>query len=501
MTVAVNSSRYANWKAPSADGQLLIWPQASSILQQAVENGRLLNDADAVRVQNSPLPELRRAQRNWLGHYENERPLLATGHQAELYHPGVWVKDALMHAAAAKLGGQAYHFAVDTDHPKHLHIRWPGASQPITDDPAIAGAAWCGLLAAPTPAHLEMLEQQCGAAQSQRTFHTMLGDVLASMRRFVLDWPGLATALTNAQHALDWELGLRHHAMMLSPMLASEPYLTFVYHVLANAPRFAGDYNAALGEYRAEAGIKSSTRPMPDLQVTADAIEVPFWLDDVASGTRRRAEVKQVAGDRWALEDFAFDPALDGETAARQLASWLRQHQLSLSPRALTLTLFLRLFVTDLFVHGIGGGRYDQVTDRLIARHFKLAPPVFAVTTATLYFPGAVGRSRVCVSCLAQEGHRLRHELLGEKKRGILSQIEAMPRRSMQRLLAFQNMHAALTAAAVENPKLIDWERRSHEAEERDREDEVIFDRELFYAMQTRERLVDMIERCVVALS
>jgi hypothetical protein len=146
-------------------------------------------------------------------------------------------------------------------------------------------------------------------------------------------------------------------------------------------------------------------------------------------------------------------------------------------------------------VHGIGGGRYDQVTDRLIARHFRLAPSAFAVTTATLYFPGAVGRSRVCLSCVAQEGHRLRHGLLGTKKSGILSQIESMPRRSMQRLLAFQNMHAALTAAAVENPKIAEWERQSREAEERDREDEVIFDRELFYAMQTRERLVGMIER------
>jgi hypothetical protein len=58
-----------------------------------------------------------------------------------------------------------------------------------------------------------------------------------------------------------------------------------------------------------------------------------------------------------------------------------------------------------------------------------------------------------------------------------------------------------LSAAAVENPKLREWEQRYRETEQRDREDEVIFDRELFYAMQTRERLAGMIERYQVAFA
>ena len=58
-----------------------------------------------------------------------------------------------------------------------------------------------------------------------------------------------------------------------------------------------------------------------------------------------------------------------------------------LSPRALTLTTFIRLFIADNFVHGIGGGRYDQVSDQIIRDYFKVDPPAFSVTTATLFFP------------------------------------------------------------------------------------------------------------------
>jgi len=52
--------------------------------------------------------------RQWLGH-DDAQHLIATGHQTELHHPGVWAKNALIDAVAGKLGGRAFHFAVDTE--------------------------------------------------------------------------------------------------------------------------------------------------------------------------------------------------------------------------------------------------------------------------------------------------------------------------------------------------------------------------------------------------
>jgi hypothetical protein len=491
----VNADRYANWKAPSADGQLLVWPDPQALLRETDENAKSLARSEAL-VQGLPVSQLRSSIRSWLGH--GEQPLVATGHQTELYHPGVWVKDAAINTIADRVGGTAFHFAVDTDQPKHLSVRWPGSAIPISDDPSIASADWSGLLAAPTPAHLTAIESALSTAAQNWNFTPMLGEVLTSLRKSALEEIGLSAAITAAQHQLDWSLGLKHHAMLVSPMLFSQPYLIFVHHVLSRAAEFAADYNASLADYRSEAGITSAMRPMPDLHVSGSAVEVPFWLDDLATGTRSRAEVRRLK-DQWVLSakgaEFVLDPAAAGEAVSGDLESWLRLNQLRLSPRALTLTTFLRLLVVDQFIHGIGGGRYDQVTDRLLVRHFKIDPPRFAIATGTLFFPGAVGRSRVCMPCVQQEGHRLKHSILGDKKRLIVDGINAMPRKSIQRLLAFHNMHGALSAAAAHHPALKEWSDRWELTQKQEREELVIFDRELFYAMQTRDRLTGLIDQ------
>ena len=490
------AERYANWKAPSGDGQMLVWPEPAQLLRDTADNGAALSAA-ACRVQNVPVSTLRRDVRRWLGHPDGQL-LIATGHQTELYHPGVWVKDALVNAAADRLGGVAVHVAVDTDQPKHLAVRWPGTTIPITDDPAVNTAAWSGQLSPPTPAHLDEVAAALDAAVAGWPFQPMLAPVLASLRRQAADDVSLSAALTNAQHELDWSLGLRHRVLLASPLMSSGPYLAFVHHVLARADRFAADYNAALADYRAEAGITSATRPMPDLPVTDARAEVPFWLDDLAAGTRGRAQVVRSDGG-WALaagdDRFALDPMADGAAAADALGTWLSSHNLRLAPRALALTTFLRLLVVDQFVHGIGGGRYDQVTDRLLSSHFGLTPPRFAVTTATLIFPAAVGQARVCAPCVLQEGHRLRHGLLGERKRQVVAAIDALPRGSVQRSMAFHNLHGALSAAAVDHPALREWSDRYAATQRAEREEKVLFDRELFYAVQTRQRLADMVDR------
>ena len=487
---------YADWKAPREDGQILIWPAPATLLAQTLANHKRLSQADHVLVQNVPLAELRRRQRQWI-HHDDARPLIADGHQTELHHPGVWVKRVVAHQAASRLGGAAAHFAVDTDAPKHLQLRWIGGAEPVTDDPDVTKAEWTGLLDAPSPAHVEHLRRKIAEARFVEA--PAVDEFLASLRRLAIEQPTLPAALTNALHELDWSLGLRHHALLASPLWESEPYLVFVHHVIARAGRFAVDYNAALAAYRAEQGVRSATRPMPDLHAREGSVELPFWLDDLSRGGRLRPSAVE-RDNGYVLsapggEEIEFDRSADGFEAASELSRFLRRNQLRLSPRALTLTLFLRLCVVDQFVHGIGGGRYDQVTDRIIGTHFGVEPPHFAVVTATMYLPEAVGRSRVCVPCVAHEGHRLRHSLLGQRKRELVAQIEAAPRKSPQRYAAFAAMHRELTSAAQDHPALRQWEQRLRETVSQEAEEAAIFDRELFYALQPRHRLEQMVAR------
>src|SRR5689334_9165421 len=115
---------YPDWKAPREDGEIVIWPQPTELSQQTSDNQKSLA-ASRIQIQNTPITDLRKSARDWLGH-ENAQPLIIDGHQTELYHPGVWVKSVLGDALATKLNGRALHLAVDTDAPKHLTLRWPG---------------------------------------------------------------------------------------------------------------------------------------------------------------------------------------------------------------------------------------------------------------------------------------------------------------------------------------------------------------------------------------
>jgi hypothetical protein len=490
------AARYDRWKAPAEDGQILLWPEPDALLSDTCATQERLGSAGSTRLQNVPLNEVRRAMRKWVGH-DDALPLIATGHQAELHHAGVWAKNILISAAAAKLGGRAVHFAVDTDEPKHLLLRWPGGSVPLTDDPALGRAAWSGMVAPPTPAHLDYVSDTFSSAASKWRFVPMVGDVLSSLRQFSAKSANLSSALTESLQQFDSSLGLRYDAMLVSPITFSEPYLLLAHHILARADAFVADYNAALEDYRRQNRIKNPGRPMPNLRLSGDACEVPFWLDSLASGTRSRATVFRSAG-AWVLksdqdEEFRFDPSADGWHSAQRLMDWLRQQSLRLSPRALTLTAVLRLLLADNFVHGIGGAQYDQVLDALIERQFGIEPPRFAVTTATLYFPDAVGEPKVCLPCLVQEGHRLKHSILGSDKMRLVHEIEAAPRRSLQRASLFAELHERL-AVAWTSIEVRNWERHLREAEQRAIEERVLFDRELFYAIQPRHRLDGLID-------
>jgi hypothetical protein len=486
----------AQWKAPAGDEQLVLWPEAGALLAQTRENHQRLSAAAGVMIQNLPLSQLRRDQRLWLGHGD-DRPLIATGHQVELHHPGVWAKDVLINALAARLEGEAYHFAVDTDAPRHLHLRWPGASWPITDDPRLATAYWAGALGAPTEAHLAHLSREIAGAAAAWDFRPMALDYLQNLRRLVPQSDNLIWVLVAASHELDRQLGLRQHAALVSPMLLSPGYLAFVHHILARADSFMAVYNAVLNEYRQEMGISNPGRPWPNLRCEAGACEAPFWLDCLESGQRRRAMVLRAEG-RWVLRpnqaQFELDPSADGYEAARSLGRFLQQNNLRLSPRALTLTAFIRLLVADQFVHGIGGGRYDLITDRVINSWFGMQAPAFSVTTATLLFPSAAGQAKVDVRRIHEEGRRLRHQWFSQDKRRLARRIAKLPPNSEERRRLFYQMHHELDRV-VRSPEYQAWQQRFAQARRAVEHQEQIFDRELFYGLQPESRLLGLIER------
>jgi hypothetical protein len=524
------AAAHPDWIAPRRDGDVLLWPAGPKLLADAVENHRSLQSANHVLIQNAPLSELRRRQRETLK-ISADTLVIASGHQTELYHPGVWAKDALACAAAEKLGGQAW------------HLRWPGGEIAVTDDPRLTTAAWSGLLRGPSAAHLDRIEAELTKARMLPG--TLMPMALAAMRERTEAGESLSALLARAFDRVDESLGMKHRTALVSPMLTGLPYLALVHHLLARSEEFAAVHNRALADYRRPNGLRSPTRPMPDLYVTGERCEVPFWLDRLAPlGTvplspspctqgegrgegssdapshspqskgdphpnslpeyverepsRTRAMVERRAG-RWAIlagdDAFVFDPSLDAWSAAAGLGEFLSRHQSRLTPRALTLTLFFRLQLVDQFIHGIGGARYDQVTDSIIRAFFGFEPPRFCVTTATLLLPAAAGREPVDLAKMSQQGHRLKHQLLGDEKPALVAAIAAAPRRSTERALLFRQLHNRLSASASGHPLLLEWQSRFEQAKSQAAREDILFNRELFFALQTPQRLHSLTAR------
>ena len=76
----------------------------------------------------------------------------------------------------------------------------------------------------------------------------------------------------------------------------------------------------------------------------------------------------------------------------------------------------------------------------------------------------------------------------------ISAQIASLPRKSQAREAAFIELHRARRSAIEQSEEIKRWEQSLRDAELQLQREEVIFDRELFYAVQSRERLGMMID-------
>jgi hypothetical protein len=117
-----------------------------------------------------------------------------------------------------------------------------------------------------------------------------------------------------------------------------------------------------------------------------ERLELPIWA--ILPHQPRKRVFWHRHGDR--IDLFAENDAI-GTLAAGDLRRWQTAepalaHAVSagLRPRALTLTIWARSFLADLFVHGIGGAKYDRISDIFIRRYYQIEPPGICCVSATL---------------------------------------------------------------------------------------------------------------------
>lgn len=346
-------------RAPDADGLYLLHPSPDEAPRWLARNQKLLQE-HTLRIDGVPLVELRQLLRQEIASWTDpplpalDRPLLVSGHQPELDHPGVWLKHFALHGLARFTHGLPLHLIADNDLPKGnaVWVPWvpptPGQRTvrlPIPYDRADLSTPYevrplydVDLFVAVVP-RLRNVAERWG-------FEPLLLSI----------WPEtlsagvrLADVLTRLRRNQERRWGCCNYELSVSRLAQTEAFRRFARHLLADLPRFRHVYNQVLRRLREERTGIQTVRTVAELGPD----EAPFW--ELRGWRRLRATANSPVD--------------------------------ALRPRALTLTLFVRLVLADIFLHGLGGAIYDQATDALIADYFGVPPPAYLTATGTLHLP------------------------------------------------------------------------------------------------------------------
>jgi hypothetical protein len=519
-------------RAPAEDGGTLIEPPLTSVERLLAGNQRAWQ-ACRRDIGGVPLPELVRQARGELlavatAHTRAYRDIdvppaegriVLAGHQPQMFHVGVWAKHFVLSDLARRHNATAINLVIDNDTLKSASLRVPG-----------------GLITAPTARAIEFDAARPEAPHEDRpiadrglfaSFGQRAGDEIASL---VADpllreyWPlvvdrsratdNLGACLAQARHQLEASFGLTTLEVPQGRLCDQPAFRRFALHLLAELPRFRQIYNQSLAEFRLTNRVRNARHPAPDLTVDDDWQEAPFWIWRADQPRRRALFTRRVAGelhlsDRGSIRervpfknDGISEPTFE---ALEELAN----RGLRLRTRALTTTMWARLALGDLFVHGIGGAKYDEVTDLLIERWLEVAPPAYLTVSATLLLP--IERPRVTPDDLRRVRRDAREltyhpeswlnrmptvdnpppwsALLAQKRAAIAT--EPTPSTSKQRCRTIRQANASLQFWLADERSRID--RESAEISERLRREAILGSREWAFCLYPRDRLRDFL--------
>ncbi len=403
-------------RVPRYDDAIFSRPDLSQIISDAEENRRMFNACSEDRsgkilsnlrawARRSVLAEAANYTSELTGETVelpqdfNDRLLLITGHQPALYHPGVWVKNLLIGDLARKTDGLSLNLVVDNDLVSSTSIRVPQGtrSEPhyteISFDEFVQKKPW-----------------EDTTIQNKELFHSFAERVDEALNQ----WPGLSSSLlpgiwpaaisqmgvsnrladclTAARHAQEQRWGIENLELPISRLCKTSPFLWFACSLFQSAEKFRAVHNEVLIEYRRVNHVRSKTHPVPELSEQDGWVESPFWVWRAGETHRHHVFVKrdhdhiQLSDGQEVIATLPMPENCD-LSAAIEVLKQLPEQGIRLRTRALTTTLFARLFLGDLFAHGIGGAKYDEMTDRIFTRFFHLTPPRFLTLSATKFLP------------------------------------------------------------------------------------------------------------------
>ncbi|MCA9119509.1 MAG: hypothetical protein H6822_11110 [Planctomycetaceae bacterium] len=407
-----NAIEYRRLRSPQDHGGRLVDPPLSTVSQllsasRAVDRKKELELSDRSIATLSATARLHvlRAAIEYTSRYrdvdvsplDSKASIVMTGHQPELYHPGVWYKNFVLDHLARTHHAIAINLLIDNDTMRQPAIRVPTGT---LDSPTLESVAFDQMQEEMPYEERRLVDPKLFGSFAKRVCATLspyIGQPLVNQL-----WPeaiaasqanqSLGSLISQARHQLEAAWGLKTLELPLSHVCDSDTFRWFTATILGGLPQFQRIYNDSLFEYRRVNRVRSRSHPVPPLVQDGEWFEAPFWLWSSSDPRRRRLfartvrdgiEISDLETDRHHLSIFPNGP---NEAAIDQLQR-LRDQGVKLRSRALLTTMFARIFLCDLFIHGIGGAKYDQLTDAIVQRFFGFAAPEFLTVTATAKLP------------------------------------------------------------------------------------------------------------------
>lgn len=444
-------------------------------------------------------------------------PVVVAGHQAEFFHAGVLAKNLAARALADAHDGSAAFVVVDSDVPKRRALPVPEITR-----------AGVRLVDVPIPGIDTRLPMQCQLPAPRDDwldfFTAAAGRIenyalsaLADFQRAWLDGPDpldFCTAFDRGRVAVERGVhGRPLPGIAVSQLSATPAFRAFFAHIVANARLFARCHNAARGEYRRRYKMRNWQRPVPALMFEDARCELPFWAQRQCVQRQRlwlaerQGRMELLAGNELVA---TIDPRAlaDADGLARlfsfEAAGW------QIRPRALALSAFIRLFLADLFIHGIGGAKYDEITEPMIEAFLGAPPWPLCCVTATVHLPlPTFGTSEEDVRAARRRERDFCHNpqryvaqppqaLLDERSRQIeISErlrADRAPRRDRRAAYeALQAVKDRIAASGRDVPARLAQETLVKQ-EERDA-DAIALGREYFFGLHSRQTLAGLWKR------
>jgi hypothetical protein len=417
-------------KVPKENNRFLCWPAA-------YESSPLLDNNQAILSRESLPPWFRQlrklgreqallASQKYMSSYApgltqtilnidlNRQRLVIGGHQPELFHPGVWFKNFLIAEIGSRTNSIGMQVIVDHDVAKSDTLRVPSCSATKRKGQECSEFA---LRSIPLPMREESQprmpwhatltgqldplawDRMIASVEQSMLYCGLQRPLLVSRKKMIAECiahnQNIGDAFSQFRHRIEMENGVLNLEVPIGHLCTDSAFGFFVHHCVRNANALWSSYNGCRNTYRNRHKIRNQAQPVLELLREGDWFELPFWIyqERQAVVERKRLWVCNT-NNQLRLSDH-FDSAQATVTVTLPWTeqdlptAWetFRKNGICIRPRALMTTLYLRCFVADLFVHGIGGGTYDELTDDIMRDWIGIEPPVYMTSSASLHLP------------------------------------------------------------------------------------------------------------------